>query len=206
MQSSSRDRCGLVLLALCLALVSCAFPAGALQADYWVAENASTYHAVFMLENVTTYAWWDLGLLGERIPLLVGNITLLNRDGSCRPCPYNRTNVNEITFEKGDYFLSFDGEIHNNQLLAEFETSSAVSVHLPEGLDIRNPLLGAISAGGSVSEEGTGVVIRWNATQAIDCRFYDPFREILLTSFLTFWGVIAVILLFPFLMMSRKKE
>ena len=171
-----------------------------------MAENASTYHAVFALEDVTTYAWWDLGLLGERIPLLVENITLQNKNGSCESCPYNRTNVNEIAFEKGDYFLSFDGAIHNNELIVVFDTPSSVSVHLPEGLDVRNPLLGAISAGGSVSEEGTGVVIRWNATQGIDCRFYDPFRETLLTSFLTFWGVIAVILLFPFLMMSRKKE
>jgi hypothetical protein len=187
-------------------LVIGALPAGAIEAEYWIAENASSYHAVYTLENASEYAWWDLGLLGERIPLTVHNITLRSGNGTCDPCPYTSVPPNQITFDDGDYLLSFNGAIHNNQLLVDFETPSSIRVHVPEGLDVRNPLLGVVSPGATITEEPPGILLSWNETRMIECRLYDPFRETLLTSFLTFWAVIAVVLLFPFLVMRRKKE
>jgi hypothetical protein len=204
--SSSRDRRGPALLALCLAIVICTIPAGAIEAEYWIAENASSYHAVFWLENASEYAWWDLGLLGERIPLAVHNITLYSSDEACDPCPFTPVPPNQINFDTGDYILSFDGVIHNNQLLVEFETSSTIRVHVPEELDVRNPLLGVVSPGGTIHDEPTGLLLSWNDTRMFECRLYDPFRETLLTTFLTFWAVVAVVLLFPFLMMRKRQD
>jgi hypothetical protein len=175
-------------------------------AEYWIAGNASQYHAQFVLENVSEYAWWDLGFLGERIPLSMENITLQSRNQTCSPCPFTEVPPNRITFDRGDYVLSFNGIIHNNHLLVEFDSPSQVLVHLPEGLDVRNPFLGSLSPGSTVTEEGTGVLIRWNDTRLIECRFYDPFRETLLYSFFTFWAVIAVVLLFPLLMTRMKRD
>jgi hypothetical protein len=204
-QAPSRDRRGPALLALCLGLVILAIPAGAIEAEYWVAEDASSYHAAYTLENASEYAWWDLGLLGERIPVTVYNITLRSRDGACDSCLFTAVPPNQITFDTGDYILSFDGEIHNNQLLVDFQTPSSIQVHIPEGLDVRNPLLGVVSPGVNITEEPVGILLSWNNTQMIECRMYDPFRETLLTSFLTFWVVIAVVLLFPFLVMRKKQ-
>jgi hypothetical protein len=187
-------------------LVICILPAGAVQAEYWIAENASAYHAVYTLQNASEYTWWDLGLLGERIPLAVDNISLSSANGTCDPCPFVQVPPNQVTFDAGDYALSFDGAIHNNQLVADFETPSSVRVHIPEGLDVRNPLLGVVSPGGTITQDPAGILISWNDTQMIESRFYDSFRETLLTSFLTFWAVIAVVLLFPFLVMRRKQE
>ncbi|MDD1679848.1 MAG: DUF5803 family protein [Methanomicrobiales archaeon] len=205
MQAPSRDRRGPALLALCLAFVICVLPAGALEAEYWIAENASAYHADYTLTNASGYTWWDLGLLGERIPLTVSAVTLRSVNGTCDPCPFTAKPPNEVTFDRGDYVLSFDGTIHNNQLLVDFETPSSIRVHVPKGLDVRNPLLGVVSPEGNVTEELAGILISWNNTRMIECRMYDPFRETLLTSFLTFWAVAAVVLLFPFLAMRRKK-
>jgi hypothetical protein len=187
-------------------LVICTLPAGALEAEYWIAGDASSYHAAYRLDNVSEYAWWDLGLLGEQIPLVVNNISLHSQNGTCDPCPFTSVPPNQITFDPGNYTLSFDGTIHNNQLTANFETPSAVRVHVPEGLDVRNPLLGVVSPGATITEEPAGIVISWNETRMIECRMYDPFRETLLTTFLTFWAVVAVVLLFPFLIMRKKQE
>ncbi len=177
-----------------------------MQAEYWVEENASLYHAIFVLENASGYTWWDLGLLGERIPLVVSNITLQSQNATCDPCPFVAVPPNEITFNSGDYLLSFDGPIHNNQLQANFEEPSSVMVHVPEGLDVRNPLLGMTSPGANITEEPTGILLSWNDTRMVEFRTYDPFRETLLSTFLTFWAVVAVVLLFPFLLIRRKKE
>ncbi|MDD1675667.1 MAG: DUF5803 family protein [Methanomicrobiales archaeon] len=206
MQSPLRDRRRLAVVALCLTLVICACPACAVEAEYWITGNASWYHASYALENSSEYAWWDIGLLGERIPLEVENITLLKRNGMEEMIPFTVIPPNRITFEAGDYQLSFDGVIRNNHLLVQFDTPSSVSVHIPEGLDVRNPLLGAVSPGATITEEGRGILIQWNETRMIECRFYDPFRETLLTTFLTFWGVVAIVLLLPFLMRRRNRE
>jgi hypothetical protein len=174
------------------------------QAEYWIAENASAYQAEYALKNVSEYTWWDLGLLGERIPIIVDNVSLRSRE--CDPCSFTSVPPNQITFNTGDYTLSFGGAVHNNHILLNFETPSYVLVHIPTGLDVRNPLLGVVSPGATITEEPAGILISWNDTQIVECRFYDPFRETLLVAFLTFWVVIAVVLLFPFLVMRRKQE
>jgi hypothetical protein len=177
-----------------------------MEAEYWIAPDASTYHAVYELDNASGYSWWDLGLLGERIPLTVYNITLREWNDTGDTRPFTSVPPNEINFDPGDYLLSFEGAMHNNHLLVDLQTPSTVQVHVPEGLDVRNPLLGVVNPPANVTEESGGILLSWNNTQIIEFRVYDPFRETLLTTFLTFWAVVAVVLLFPFLVMRKKKE
>ncbi len=182
-------------------------PAGAVSAEYWVAPNATSSHAVLELNDQAEYTWWEIGLLGERIPLSPENITLIGRYPACDPCPFTRSSPNSISFAQGDYTLGYDSRIKDNHLLAEFEEPTNVTVHLPSGLDIRNPLLGSISPGGQIQEvENDTLLVRWNGIYAFECRFYDPFRETLLTLFFTIWGVIVVVFLVPYLVLRRKKE
>ena len=49
-------------------------------------------------------------------------------------------------------------------------------------------------------------LIQWNKTLSADLRFYDEDRETLLFFFLQFLGIIAVVMLLPFLLTMRKKE
>jgi hypothetical protein len=137
---------------------------------------------------------------------VVTNISLYRASDTAAPCNFTAVPPNQITFENGDYVVSFDGVIRNNHLLADFETPSSIRVHVPEGLDVRNPLLGVVSPGATITEETGGILISWKDTRMFECRFYDPFRETLLTTFLTFWAVVAVVLLFPFLVMRKRKE
>ncbi|MDD1672734.1 MAG: DUF5803 family protein [Methanomicrobiales archaeon] len=192
---------------LCAALVILSCGAGARTADYWVAENGSSYHAEVTVELTEEYMWWELGLLGERIPITPENVTLRSNESSCNPCPFNVPSPNRITFSRGNYTVGFDSRIRDNHILTEFEEPTDVRVVLPPPFDVRNPLLGTISSGGVAVERANGSVeVRWNETQYIEARFYDPFRETLLTSFFTFWGVIAVVLLLPFLLMRRQRR
>jgi hypothetical protein len=50
-------------------------------------------------------------------------------------------------------------------------------------------------------------LVSWKATREVRVRFYDPARESLLWFFATTWAVIAVMLLFPFVMdrLSRRR-
>lgn len=77
---------------------------------------------------------------------------------------------------------------------------------LPEGYDVRNPLIGYVGPGANVSAQGNQVVIAWNATRAIEVRYYDPERESLLYLFGNFWVIIAVVLLMPFLLTMRRSK
>ena len=49
-------------------------------------------------------------------------------------------------------------------------------------------------------------LIQWNKTLSADLRFYDQERETLLYFFLQFMGIIAVVMLLPFLLTMRKNE
>lgn len=192
---------------LCVALVVLCGVAGARSADYWVADNGSSYHAEVTVELAEEYLWWELGLLGERIPVTPENVTLRGNEGRCNPCPFNVSSPNRITFSRGNYTVGFDGRIRDNHILTEFDEPTNVRIILPPAFDVRNPLLGTISSGGMAAERENGSVeLRWNGTRYVETRFYDPFRETLLTSFLTFWVVIAIVLLFPFFLMRRQRR
>lgn len=204
MRAAAGDRCRSALLALCLAALLTIAPAAGLGAEYRIAQDGTSYHAVLDLEDTERFEFYETGMLGERLPLRVSEVML---SGDCDPCPFEWSGNTAIIFERGNYSLSYQGPVRDNHFHATFESPRQISVFLPAGLDVRNPALGMISHGGTVldSSEG-GISVAWNSTRTAEIRFYDEGRENLLYIFANFWIIIAVVMLIPFLLSMKKRE
>ncbi len=112
-----------------------------------------------------------------------------------------------MTFERGNYIISFISPIRDNHLQGFFRTPYKVNITLPQEFDVRNPLLGGMSPGANITRfPDNTTLIEWNKTLSFDLRFYDPGRETLLYFFLQFMGIIAVVMLLPFLITMKKKQ
>ena len=182
----------------------------AISADYQVYPNGSVYRASIEIENTSRYEFVESGLLGEPSPLTVKDIQL---SGNCSPCNYTLTgpsftsNVQAITFEPGSYIVSFTSPLRDNHFQAFFKSPYHVTITLPQEFDVSNPLLAGISPGANVTRyPDNTTLIQWNKTQSVDLRFYDSGRETLLYFFLQFMGIIAVVMLLPFLLTMRKQQ
>jgi len=80
-----------------------------------------------------------------------------------------------------------------------FDEPYTVTLTLPPGLEVKNPLLGMVSRGGVVSSGPDGALeITWSQAGAAEIRFYTPERELLLITFGTIWLAAAIVLLIPF--------
>ena len=185
-------------------------PAGALSADYVIFPNGTAYRALIEISDASRYEFIDTGMLGEPTPLIVGEVQLL---GNCSPCHFNQTgpsftsNIMTITFERGNYTVSYISPIRDNHLQASFKSPYHVNITLPQEFDVQNPLLAGISPGANVTRHmDNTTLIQWNSTLSLDLRFYDQGRENLLYFFLQFMVIIAAVMLLPFLITMRKKE
>jgi hypothetical protein len=204
MRAAPGDRCRSAFLALCLAALLTVLPAAGLGAAYRITENGTSYYATLDLADAEGFEFYETGMLGERIPLRVSDVML---SGDCDPCPFEWIGNTAITFERGNYSLSYRGPVRDNHFHATFESPRQVNVSLPPGLDVRNPALGMISQGGTVADSsGGGIDVTWNSTRTAEIRFYDEGRENLLYIFANFWIIIAVVMLVPFLLSMRKRE
>lgn len=151
------------------------------------------------------YSFYETGLLGERIPIQVTGVTLWQGN---RTVPYNRTDISTIAFPKDSYVLSFAGPIHDNHLQQVFPKPYNVTVRLPPGLEVTNPLIGMISPpGGRVATDGENVTtLSWDQVRAFEMRFYDRDREILLYLFGSIWVVVTVVILMMFLLTWQSRR
>lgn len=140
--------------------------------------------------------------MGERVPLQVEEIKVLGPSG---PIEYRDMGRGTIAFPEGNYTITYRAPVRDNRLVAAFDTPYTITVALPEGVDVRNPLIGTISPGGVASSGPNGTTeVTWDQTAVAEVRFYTPEREILLTTFGTVWLAIALILLLPLLISRRK--
>ncbi len=172
-------------------------------ANYWISPNGTTYRGVIELRNADRYDFSETGMLGERIPVHPENVKL---SGSCSPCPFNWSGTSTILFPEGNYTLSFNAPIRENHFTVQYDEPYQVWIELQQGIDIRNPLLGAMNPGAEVREGvNDSVVVKWDSTRLVDIRFYDKAREDLLYLFANFWIIIAIVMLLPFLMMRKRK-
>ncbi len=114
---------------------------------------------------------------------------------------YEDLGASMIAFPEGNYTLTFSGELQNAELLQVYDRAYRANVTVPAGYNVTNPLLGGYSPGGTVTSlPDGGTRVSWASTREVRVRFYEPARESLLWFFATSWAVVAVILLFPFLM------
>lgn len=178
----------------------------ALTAEYRISPDGSSYQGSVELVNASQYSFAETGLLGERLPVQVSNVTLL---GKCfpPPCTFTWSDRFTISFPEGDYTLRFVAPIRQNTLVAAFPEPYTVVVGLPPGFDVRNALIGSMSAGAKVTEASDGsLTVTWNATRSAELRFYTEERVTMLALFGQFWIVIAIVLLLPFLFSRRMQR
>lgn len=170
-----------------------------------VLPGGDAYRGEVTLVNASEYSFWEPGMLGERVPLTGKNVTV---SGTCgENCTYTQKDRNTIAFDKGNVTVTYEAPIAENNLQLIFTEPSNITVTLPEGQDIKNPLLGRVSEGGKVStENNTTTVIAFDRVRYVEVRFYDQTRERLLYIFGSVWLTVAVVLLFPFLLMRRRQE
>jgi hypothetical protein len=182
----------------------------ALSADYQIFPNGTAYRASIEIQDASRYEFVDSGMLGEPVPLTVGEVQLF---GNCSPCRFNTTgpsftsNFMALTFERGNYTVSYVSPLRDNHLQASFKSPYHVNITLPQEFAVQNPLLAGISPGANVTRfaENT-TLIQWNRTMSVDLRFYDMGREALLFFFLQFMAILAVVLLLPFVITMRRRE
>ncbi len=172
--------------------------------------NGTAYRASIEIADASQFELVDSGMFGEPVPLTAGEIQLY---GNCSPCRFNTTkpsftsNIVTLTFERGNYTVSYVSPIQDNHLQASFKSPYQVGIMLPQEFAVQNPLLAGISPGANVTRFADNTtLIKWNQTMSVDLRFYDTGREALLYFFLQLMGILAVVLLLPFLITRKKKE
>lgn len=181
-----------------------ALPCAALHAEYRVLPNGTAFNASVDVADAVKYDFYEMGMLGERIPQKVSNIEVR---GNCSPCQFNMSGVSSVAFARGNYTILYTAPLRDYHLQAAFEHPYSVNVSLPEEFDVRNLLLAGINPGAIIiGELDNSTTVRWNRTMSIDLRFYDKNRETLLYVFGNFWVVIAIVLLLPFVITMKRRE
>ncbi len=142
-------------------------------------------------------------MLGEKIPVEVSNITLINESGGSVGFKMER---HSVSFEKGNYTIGFDQVLGNNDFRVLMDDPYNITLHLPGKYHVNNPLLGMISSGGSADEDGNRTTVSWTRTKYAETRFYDDFQEKILLAFGSFWIVLVLIFLVPYLLSGRRKD
>ena len=206
MRTSHRDQRGPALAACCTALVIAFLiaPCAALYAEYTVLPNGTSYNASIEVAGADRFDFYELGVLGERVPVKATDIGL---SGNCSPCTFNMSGASAISFAKGNYTISYTAPLREYHFQAFFNEPYNVDVSVPEGFDVRNPLIAGISPGGMIHDgPENSTIVTWNKTTTIDLRFYDKNRETILYLFGNFWIIIAIVLLVPFFLTMRKRE
>ena len=204
MRSTDRDRCRSGFAALAIAAILIVVPVAGLSADYSISPDGTSYEAKVRIEEAKTFEFFSTGMLGERIPVTVENVSL---SGSCDPCTFEWNGNSIITFEEGDYTVHYSAPLRENHLTSSFSEPYTVRVTLPPALSVKNPLLGMVSPGATIiSRDDGSTLVQWNETRSFELRFYDEGREELLLFFGNFWIILAIVLLLPFLMTRRRKE
>ena len=183
-------------------------PAGALSADYRIFPNGTAYLASIEIHDSEKYEFADIGFMGEKVPVAVGDLHL-TADGAPaefnRSTPWGRPQV--ITFPKGNYTVSYTAPLQDNHLQGVFNKAYNITVTIPQEFDVRNPLMAGLSTGATATRlDDNTTRVQWNRSYSFDLRFYDETREQLLFFFLQLMAVLVVVLVVIPYVLSRKKS
>jgi hypothetical protein len=167
-----------------------------------VLPNGTAFIGTVELQDAGSYHFTETGTLGEQVAMPVSMVSL---SGPCDPCPFNLSGSSGITFPQGNYTLTFQGRLQDFHLLLTYDQPTNVSITLPAGYNLTNPLLGSTSPGARVSVAGNETRVSWNQTRQAEIRFYDTGREELLYLFGQFWLILAVVMLLPYILTRRRR-
>lgn len=178
-------------------------------AEYRIFPNGTAYEASIEINDTSRYEFADIGFMGENVPISVGAVNLT---ANGMPAPFNISSPwgrpQAITFEKGNYTVSYIAPLRDNHLQGVFSKPYHVNVSIPGEFDVRNPLLAGMSAGANVTRfSDNTTLVQWNRSYTFDLRFYDPAREQILYFFLQFMGILVLVLVvIPYIMTQRGSE
>jgi len=146
--------------------------------------------------------------MGENVPVTVGDVRLT---ANGKPVPFNNSTPwgrpRAITFEKGNYTISYTAPLRDNHLQGVFSKPYYVNVTIPGEFHVQNPLLAGLSSGANVTKlPDNTTTVQWNRTYTFDLRFYDDTREQILYFFLQFMGILIVVLVVVPHILSTKRE
>jgi hypothetical protein len=213
MRTPDRDRRRSALAARCAALVILlwlAIPAGALSAEYSIFPNGTAYHATVGITNTERYTFADTGFMGEEVPLAAGDVTLTDRDGL--PAAFNWSRPwgapSSISFDTGNYTVSFIAPLGNNNLKSIYKKPYNVSVTIPQNFSVQNPLLAGLSNGAHVTAHpDNSTTVTWNNTYLFDLRFYSQTQADILFIFFQFMAILVLVLVvIPYVISMRKDQ
>lgn len=183
-------------------IIAClAGPVLALTAGYQVTEDGTRYHALVEINDKDSYSFFDTGMLGERVPIEVSNVSLLYNG---EEAPFEKTH-DGIRFARGNYFLSFDRAVQANQVQGHYDEPYASMVTLPSQFKIDNPLLTVISPSSySITyHPNNTTTISWDDSRFFEVQYYSEEQLQALYAFAQFWLIIAIVLLLPYYLYGR---
>ena len=153
------------------------------------------YHAEIEISDKDHYDFFESGMLGERIPVEVLNISLTYNG---EEAPFEKTREG-IRFSPGTYTLVFDREIKTNQIETQYDNPYSSIVVIPSGFHIGNPLLAVIRPSShTIQEDNSTTTITWDDSRFIELKFYKEEQVQALFAFAQFWIIIAIVLLLPY--------
>ncbi len=200
MRTAFRNRCGPGIVALCIVLILVCPAAAALNAEFAVFPNGTAYSASVEVAGLSEYEFVQQGLLGEKTDIDAHDILLNGTEGEV-----GFENLgSRIIFPEGNYTIHYTAAMRDNTLRVDFSQPYNVTLSLPAGLKVQNPLLGMISAGGHAETENESVIIRWEDTYYAECRFYTDTQERALVIFGTFWIALCAFFITPYLISRRR--
>ncbi len=224
----SSSRTALILLSATIILFLSVIPVSAavpLNASFYVFDGAEQFHAEIEIINADRYYFVEPGFLGEEVPRSVTNTTLYYTENLTATEFKEETLGRSISFEKGNYTIEYDAALKNRDFQFIFNALYNMTLYLPQGYDVRNPLLGMTSPGSVVSTEDTqyltGVLaaknvtfsggnetikVVWEKRSFAECRFYDNTQVFLLEIFGSIWLAVAVVFAVPYLINRRRMK
>ena len=188
------------IIACCLTALILILPSSGLDVSINLQEDGKTYLARVELNQTDRYEIVEPGMLGERIPLQVSNLTISNGTTALSITPDRGT----VLLPLGDYVITYEGQVSGNTLQLLFPSEGNVTVSLPHPYQVGNPLLTSIQPRGAETvHDNTTTRVSWEKVRSVELRYYDEQQELFLYIFGQFWLIIAVLLLIPFFL-ARK--
>jgi len=165
-----------------------------------VAPDGNSFEAEYTLDNQTSISLMRPGLLGEQIPLEARNVTVSGTDQEVDVQGMGRYGV-----PGNARLLTFTAPLQDHALRLLFDRPRNVTLHLPDGFLLDNPALATVVPDGTVRAGDGETTVTWDQVRYVECRFYDRMQEIALFAFGGVWVAVAVVLLFSYVLVSRRR-
>lgn len=227
MRSANRDRPDYRCTALCAVTAALLIgvlligPVSANTANYYIAENGTSFSAEITLVNQSGFLLVSPGFIGEGAVLKVHNLTLTAENGTIVNA--TKRSSTQITFPEGNYTLVYDAPLDGFLMYAQYLVLYNSTVFLPAGFHTNNVLLGPVSNGGQTYSVARNkiplyelgiiadaamceTVVVWTETKEIQMRFYPAKYEKYFAICMGVWFVLFCAVGYRYWKLHRKTD